>query len=770
MITKVSTWATSILALLFTLSLILFLITTFEAQKQQKGNNQLPYTNDWHVLGYEKVNSIQVKKQKYNGTDSLHNSYALHRLLCYDPTESAKSILNTLDVLVFFIHGNSGSYKQGGKLGCALKKRQSIIREVYSFDFAEQANIHRGRLLWQQADFVVHTLKTLRNEGNIIQQQEQKYKGQTTTTTTTSSSSTPFLWLIGHSMGGVVAGLALEMIMLEAKEMIPFFHGIIMLNSPYRQPPIFLDEPMLRLYLILWQNVNRNNTIIHYPQNVLPRMVSISSGALDLQVEQKLTILPTNSGEKDLKRYFNIRTDNPTVCGKMLSHNDIVQDYCVSEFVASFIVNASINKKWKGEEYTNIVSVPVTYTSFFSRWGEWSVEDHTLPIAVVSLYTALMLSAIFPLIPHLIYLSRPFTHMIYLRVPFLFSFGRQLLAIFTVPPVIGVVLMTLFIGTVSRLFIKQINCCLFHFGGNWCLLPWVADSLMCIPTINFTRTFFTTIGPLLMGSWIGVAAYHLLGLLLWLTRRGLMMMWSYFPSYMLLRGFRRIFSTYGSNYHSYLYYYYYYFPAIVYMTTFIICELLSLKISRRALVWLGFLLFLFSILYICKKESKHVFQYYSVINSQLLVLTYALLFVLQLQPFFVLRNAWISGTNDSDDDITVIDGYNRVVEIFLHILIIIHILWPIRFSLEEQHRQLKSFFCSRCLESLMVVFLMVAFSLLVLSLVFMNAIPVESFRIVWVLVWGFPALLFCNVLVYFVGSTHTPNASNPMMAMDASIV
>ncbi|KAH9598715.1 GPI inositol-deacylase PGAP1-like [Trypanosoma melophagium] len=754
-IIKVSTWATFILALLFALSIMLFLLTTFKAQKQCNDGNPLSNTNEWYVLGYEEIDSTRVKMKKDTGTGYMNESYRLHRLLCYSPKLSLESILNTLDVLVFFIHGNAGSYKQGGKIGCLLKRRRNVIREVYSFDFAEQANIHRGRVLWQQANFVVNTLKTLRSKENSIQKAEQKY-----------NKSTPFIWLIGHSMGGVVAGLALEMIKLEAKEMIPLFHGIIMLNSPYLQPPIFLDEQMLRLYLFLWQSVNKSYTIMHL-NNVLPRIVSISSGALDLQVEQQLTFLPSRDTGKNPKIYFNIRTDKPNVCGKTLSHNDIIRDYCVGEFVASFIVNASKEEKWEREDNTNLV--PVTHTSVLSRWGEWSVINHTLPVAVVSLYTALLLSAIIPLIPHLIYFFRFFTHIMYLRVIFHFCFGSQLLLIFTAPLIGSGVLMTFFIGIMSRLIIQQLNCCLFNFGGDWCLLPWVTDSLMCTPTKSLGHIIFTAIGPLLIGSWAGVTAYHLLGLLFWLIRSGLKMLWSYFSRYSLLRCFRRTFSTHFSNYH-YYYYYYYYFPLIIYTTTFVLCELFSLKISRRALVWLFFLLILFPTVYTFKKESKNKFQYHSLVNCQLLVLTYALLHVLHLQPFFVLRNAWKSGTNDNDDDVTVIDGYSRVVEIFLHILILIHILWPIHFSLEQQKR-LKYFLCSRYLELLMIVFILASCLLLVISIVAMNAIPVESFRIVWVLVLGFPALLFCNVAVYFMTSTHTPSAFNPIVAMDdASIV
>ncbi|KEG11866.1 GPI inositol deacylase 2 [Trypanosoma grayi] len=731
-VVKGCTWILAAAGVMFAVSMLAYLGSTTELQGRNRPR-PFPSEVDWNGIKYNEVSLVDSKGKNRNGL-SYSESYALHRVECWQrsipippPSPARKTGVGTL---IFFIHGNSGSYKQATQLACAVLQRCGINPEFYSLDFAEQANIHRGRLLEQQAAFAVDVVRSLRRkrdrdklqqpvgfyvrDSKVVAQQQQH--GVVTN-----------VWLIGHSMGGVVAQLASTMMSGTSSSV----NGIITLNTPHRQPPIFLDEPMLHVYTTLWKSF-RKSEALQGQMRVLPRVVSITSGALDLQVESQLTDLARGSNAARQQHSATIHTDDSKVCGQMFSHNDVVRDYCVVDLVARIIANESLECR-NNSDTMNLATLPRSGVLTISWWAERSVMRHTLPVAVVSLYTAVILASFRPLVLYLLVSARcaPFHphhhchfHILNYESAMLFK-ARA----------VGVVFLTVLIGVSSQLLLVQFRCCMLP-QSDWCALPWIADDLVCTPTNGWSHLlslFLAAVGPAVVGSWAGVAAYQLLRLLLLLSTSWWKVMWSF---YCYLAGHGRVRRS-GLVCWNYI-------PVIGYLAAVVLCWLLSVQLCQRALVWLCITLLLLPMRMLSSEKVTAVARNRAIKDVRALVAAYALLHVLHIHPFFVLRNAWLSDTDDKDA--TMIYAWSRVVEITLHALLLAHVVCPVLpHHLFPRRRGSHHVWTTLTHRNPLRVAVVAASLLLLCSLMVMASVPVESFRVAWVLLLGFPACVLLHM-------------------------
>ncbi|KAF5225267.1 GPI inositol deacylase 2 [Trypanosoma cruzi] len=731
-VVRACVWLTAVAAVIFAGSMLLFQIASRELIKKNRALSISSVVGNYW-LTYEHVYPVRDEETERNGEEAAW-PYALYRLFCTCERNLAsagkKTPANTSSkLLVFFIHGNLGAYDEVSQLGCVVSRMISITSEVYTFDFLQQANIHRGKLLQQQAAFVAHTLGLRRwgsKSKNITSAME--FQGEEMAEPTDNlekKDDGTGVWIVGHSMGGVVARLAVEMMRNSGTSI--FLEGVITLNTPHRYPPIFMDAAMFRIYTNLWQPSDRGLSS-EKSWHRAPHLYSLTSGSLDLQVEQWLTNLAGLNEKRFPHTMF--RTEDPTVCGKSLSHTDIVRDYCVLEFVANIIA-----KKITGLRHTPIhARNPLANSSGGVTaplwWANKSVTSHTLPVAALSFYTALVLSAIYPTVfPPMANQRFISNHRISC-----FCWGRQVALPRGIPTMGGAVIGSLFIGICSRIFFVQIRC-FFLPCSSICGLPWVADDLACISEAGCSHlpsSFVAWLGPALLGSWVGLLVYYLICGLLRLS----LLIWTvlgscHFYKTHLLRHIRP-----GVNMG-------YCFFMLVYPVT-AVTSTVFLELYQRTIVWLAFILLMMPLRVSLENAAANTPQPTASADASAPVAVYALLHALNVQPTFARKNKKLSGTADSNN---ILDECIRVSEVLLHVLLFTHFLWPIfRSFVLQKSGYLPLLKLSSSRGSFLCMATSVVFILIYMSLFAMNRLPVEVFRVVWTLLWGFPAFLFVSTV------------------------
>lgn len=271
---------------------------------------------------------------------------------------------------VLFVHGNAGPYELMATVGSMLPigkwPPQAMLSQdtfipaltmtMFSADLNEEANIHSGKLLYRQAVFVnisAQFLKdrfvsyygggTKRSCGVSVINAEKDFESValpsdkrpenfcTSVWSEVDSVAARGIWLVGHSMGGIVAKLASLMVTGGG----PTIAGIITINTPHRYPPLFFDSTLLHVYHEL--NTSSKASV---------PIVSISSGPRDEQVFFESTIARTTNA-------FSLMTTHMFDCGVMFDHNSLLWSV---EFVEPFVetfwrihnkltVNASVSVK-----------------------------------------------------------------------------------------------------------------------------------------------------------------------------------------------------------------------------------------------------------------------------------------------------------------------------------------------------------------------------------------------------------------------------------------
>lgn len=183
---------------------------------------------------------------------------------------------------VLFIPGNAGSYAQVRSLAASSWDQywqgQMDMPAVeffnasgpllwYTIDFNEDFSAFHGQTLHDQAFYVNEVLRYLRYlhpsaDNGMLREGEQS--------TTVA--------VVGHSMGGIVARLALEL-----DNYLPgTVDTIVTLSSPHAFPPVPFDRSIDRVY----QKINRAHSDGH-----APLIISLAGGVLDTQLSSDASSL-----------------------------------------------------------------------------------------------------------------------------------------------------------------------------------------------------------------------------------------------------------------------------------------------------------------------------------------------------------------------------------------------------------------------------------------------------------------------------------------------
>nr|CCC89730.1 conserved hypothetical protein [Trypanosoma congolense IL3000] len=759
-----STIITLALTLLYALS-VLRLELLIKDFSMSNPFDRFPSGAVWYRMGYQKWEP----RIPYVNDGETRQPFKLYRVVCIDcPNAYRLQTSSNPDVIIFFIHGNAGSYAQVHRLGILFLQRTDITGEVFSFDFSEQISIHRGELIKQQAAFVSDTIKAA--DTLIKQQHDQSQSG--------SQRSAPLIWLVGHSMGGVVARMVAGE--LAGTDTFTRLAGIITLNTPHRQMPIFLDLPLQQLYKDFWLSSALHRPVQENGSCNYPRILSITSGSLDMQVQQNLTHLGGSGCQPRLR--VGVNTENQRVCNKTSSHDDILRDYCTIVFVVSALVNNSVamkgdtselphQREWLLPDGVKSPAPPkLTFADFLSTWAELSMNNISFATGVVFFYTALILSAVYPFLGGLLKWIMAFRHSesscsdchcsMWHGNDLCSCSRRPWLLLILLSPHMGVVLLALAIGAVGRLLLVQMTCCVVP-GLERCKLPWIADSLVCRPVFQPSLLLWHAlgaVGPTLEGLWAGILGHRLLSVLL---RLSLMVRVKCEPALSgLYITFKMLFlprSSLGRNCDPEQWFQT--FTVVSFsVAVVLIWYFLPLQISGRALAWFCLVHILLPLSASCPSSAsgRRTFRLDAEI-SQAMVSVYALLHLLSLQPLFVWKNLQRAGVID---DARQVDGTCYVVEILLLILLFVHLVWslyrPTGCSNQLQAGTLVTWRWSfaRGGSTQLIAACACVLIFVVAPLTWLLSVPVESFRIVSVLVWVFPFFLLGPMFVPSVASSY----------------
>jgi pimeloyl-ACP methyl ester carboxylesterase len=326
---------------------------------------------------------------------------------------------------LFFLHGNAGSHRQGEYWSCAVQHASNLLGvtvSTYSFRWAEQANVHRGRLLQLQANYVTDVVEAVVRAA-----------------TSPNRSRVPHrVWLVAHSMGGVVARLAAQLLDSSVD-----FGGILTFNSPHRFPPLLLDAPMASVYRALTvaeqaaPRIDRHKDTptadeLHVGlssavftqvcgssteaaclrhrrrQSRLPHLISITSGEMDLQIEPA-TVHPSPWPNLRYAMTF-VNTLDHTICTRSSSHDGVLLDPCAVTYGALQLLSASVKNdnedtaQVESRDLTDFAKVragaqlplPPGIVSRVSLLGQLLWQQHMWPWAVVALYGYVLLGGLWP--------------------------------------------------------------------------------------------------------------------------------------------------------------------------------------------------------------------------------------------------------------------------------------------------------------------------------------------------------------------------------------
>ncbi|KAH8605540.1 putative PGAP1 like protein Alpha beta hydrolase family [Trypanosoma vivax] len=740
--------AALLIPLMYCISMVIFAL---QVNAFARNHSLEPLRRGTHYL-YLDFKAVFSNRASGSEAQGREGAYTLYRAAPPSLGTTQRETYASPNAAVYFVHGNSGSYRQVYQLALALTQQKEVVSEIYTFDFVYQANIHRGRLLKRQALFALEAIEAVEGARHDVMWHSAPHK------------PAPCIWVVGHSMGGVVVHLVSQA--LARTELASRVAGVVTLNAPHRYPPIFLDGPMQREYFALWSvrprnSGPRNSTCGSHP------MLSITSGTLDMLVEQQLTQLPPS--ECSTEAHVNVRTEDPAVCGKTLQHNDILRDGCVVAFVTSVIANNTLRGTSSSERPavalpsmrtlndTTAAATPVPRLTFntFSQWAQKTITGKLLTASAASLYAALVLCA---------------THSLFLtllrEVGSLFGSGALLAhccsnrgrysslceslcyrcVCFSLMEnkVVSVMLGTLFMGLTGWLLLVQLLCCVFPTTG-WCSMPWVSDTLVCTPSANWlslpVRLLLAT-GPVLLGAWAGVITYSLLWVLLWLSCRLSAGCRSMSHRLMRARNLPLLSHKAHSRPEALLCQY---TPLALYcISLFLFALVFPLQPCNRALTWFGLAVLLLPLSNVHQANSLDVADKQQM-DTHMCVIVYAFLNLLHLSPFFVWRNMWLSATSDDD---SMLDSGSHVVEVLLNILLFAATSQLLYKSTrteasspvgERSDHPRVGFSCARTVKliiaSLCLIFVW-------LSTLMLCAVPVETFRVVTVMVFLAPCVLW----------------------------
>ncbi|KAI8621187.1 PGAP1-like protein-domain-containing protein [Chytriomyces sp. MP71] len=228
-----------------------------------------------------------------NNSASL--SSRLLRVLGSDPSDATNGA-------VLFLHGHAGSAQQMRWLAEAAHKTEEANWDWFAVDFGEAFSALDSHILLAQAEAVNAAISHIRN---------------------LTLSPLP-ITIIAHSMGGIVARLALTLPSYTDGQV----DTVITLATPHLFPPVSIERDSVLLYRRVndfWRNEARNRL-----KDVI--LVSILGGARDIQIQSQFgsveSILPSTNT-------FTVFTSHIQGVWKELDHEGVL--WC-SELTRQLIV------------------------------------------------------------------------------------------------------------------------------------------------------------------------------------------------------------------------------------------------------------------------------------------------------------------------------------------------------------------------------------------------------------------------------------------------
>ncbi|KAK7197925.1 PGAP1-like protein [Novymonas esmeraldas] len=327
------------------------------------------------------------------------------------PAARARSSL-----LLFFIHGNSGGYSQARYWSCAAQYATALLglhADAFSFDFAEQANVHRGQLIAGQAEYAADVVEATARRQRVG----------------TPPDAQPLVWFAAHSMGGIVARVAAQLLCPSVA-----LAGIVTFNAPLRFPPVLLDRAMSNVYRALAAaELERAGDAATSPSLSPPHaalasrawlracatghctarrsvfhrrahLISFTSGEMDLQIVPAATHLAARHSAYVVSHRH---THVSSVCGRSASHDGILADPCAMASAAVLLVSLSLDADGGASNSTaaaaaaatdgdsETVEMPSLSVSASARIGQVLWRQQVWPCALAALCTHLLLSSLY---------------------------------------------------------------------------------------------------------------------------------------------------------------------------------------------------------------------------------------------------------------------------------------------------------------------------------------------------------------------------------------
>ncbi|KAG5481290.1 hypothetical protein CUR178_06526 [Leishmania enriettii] len=682
--------------------------------------------------------------------------YSLQRIDCswLPPASPARpsSAVADISLLLFFIHGNAGGYSQANYWSCAaqyISKAFGVQADTFSFELANQANVHRGLLVAAQAEYVTDVVEATAHEKRSAVPEGLRLH----------------VWLVGHSMGGVVARMAAQLLLPTVT-----LAGIITFNAPLRYPPLLLDAPMADVYRaiteaeqqpaedcpvsspagtftkltsseLLYSCTLGNCSVRRSCLREKTRLISITSGEMDLQIEPSTTRPSTWRSAYAVSAY---NTLHPSFCGRSHSHDGVLRDPCTMVSAAVLLVSSSLGVHGDTEVSSELLrgtaddygggapsETPLSpAVSRAASIGQALWKRHVWPCASAALYAHLLLSGLHPHIRRMAQ-AVPLRERATRRVRHFVVHGVD-------QPLLPAVFTFGFFYTCALAHAASITLSLWLFGGwesrvarapwNWVWLPQLrvasgSAAAPASPMLHSVVFIFASMGPVALGTVAGVAVVRAAQATYQLAR-------------MLHGGYSRPASLRARRLQSTV------------VTLLLLCLAgaliaLGVTLTTRALVWLTLLLFVPCAHRLPEKgrvqEGEDVAALTGTAATSVEVacpegtvkpqeeeadkylprVLYGVVYTLQLSPFFTIRNAIISKTFE---DASTSDHRNYAAELGALWLLLVATSTP--FLLDGRRAPLHIGVSVACL------------SVALAGVGVMVSHPVESFR-------ALPALLYC---------------------------
>ncbi|KIR64172.1 GPI inositol-deacylase [Cryptococcus bacillisporus CA1873] len=227
---------------------------------------------------------------------------------------------------VLFIPGNAGSYQQVRSVASSTSKQfyeqmkagEGNVQtgkkiDFFTADLKEEFSAFHARTLREQAVFIQHCIRRILQEYTHLP--EEKRPTQIT--------------LLAHSMGGVVARLAMDPATSISVDII------VTLSTPHILPPLALERDMDSIYsLITWR---RQHISTH------PPLISVCGGISDTQVVSDSCALPSWQGQTGNNSDFAVFATGIPGVWTAVEHQAIVWCHQIRWRIARMLLDMSIN-------------------------------------------------------------------------------------------------------------------------------------------------------------------------------------------------------------------------------------------------------------------------------------------------------------------------------------------------------------------------------------------------------------------------------------------